>query len=125
MFDKAGMWLLIMIFLAVALFVAVWPVRAQDYRAPHEHFHDDFYAHWRTAEGYSCCNSKSRYANGDCAPLEQSRLRFSSTGVQVWIEGEWLEVSPPKIRPYSAPDASHHLCNRGKNVLCLVVGGGS
>jgi hypothetical protein len=90
----------------------------------HEHFHDDFYSKWTTAEGYSCCNSKTRFAHGDCGPLDARRLHSTDAGIFVLIDNEWVRVEKEKVRPYFAPDFSHHLCNQGKRVLCLVIGGG-
>lgn len=108
----------------VVLIVMVGTSRAQGMHKGHEHFHDDFYSKWTTAEGNSCCNSKTRHANGDCGPLDQSRVRTSDQGIEVQIEGEWVTVDAEKVRPYFAPDFSSHLCHRGKSVLCLVIGGG-
>ena len=91
---------------------------------PHEHFHDDFYVKWLDDIGHSCCNSKTRSANGDCAPLSADNLRSTDAGYEVRIDGTWVKVPATKVRPYFAPDFSSHLCNQGQRVLCLVVGGG-
>ena len=73
----------------------------------------DFYTSWKTKEGTSCCNSMATHAHGDCAPLPESRLRLRGETVEVQIGSEWVQVEKEKIRPYSPPDMSHHLCNRG------------
>lgn len=110
--------------LIMALVFAPLIGKSQEMHKGHEHFHDDFYRKWQQSNGHSCCNSKSRDVNGDCAPLDQSRVRHTDEKVEVKIGDEWVVVPPEKIRPYFAPDFSHHLCNQGKNVLCLVLGGG-
>lgn len=99
--------------------------RSQGMHRGHEHHHDDFYSKWLQADGKSsCCNSKSRHENGDCAPLPQSHLRSTDEGLEVKIDEEWVKVTPEKVRPYHSPDFGHHLCHIGKNILCVVTGGG-
>ena len=116
------------IILAVILLLISWslPSVAQEHRHPaedgHAQFHD-IYQNWKTSQGGSCCNSKAKYEHGDCAPIDNKMVHVTLEGVRVFIEDEWVDVPRDKIRPYVAPDYSHHLCNRGKYIYCFVYGG--
>lgn len=103
--------------LSISLAIAVAATVLFAYTA-HSH---DIYSEWKTKNGVSCCSSQALNPHhGDCAPLPDTRLRVRGTGVEVEIEGEWVAVEQDKIRPYTPPDGGHHLCHKGKHVLCLV-----
>lgn len=89
--------------------------------AAHDHhrYHAEFYSKWVTREGISCCNAN------DCQPIDDRNVRARSQGVEVYVEGEWVPVSPEKIRPYQAPDMNNHICHLGRIIFCFVFGGGA
>src|SRR5258705_10032260 len=74
----------------------------------HHGYHAEFYSKWVTREGISCCSAR------DCQPIDDQNVRVRSQGVEVYVEGEWVPVSPEKIRPYHAPDMHSHLCHIGR-----------
>jgi hypothetical protein len=109
-----------MIMLGVLVVVFVRHAEAQD----HHPLHADHYSTWTTKEGGSCCSSRSQNPRrGDCAPIDFRRVRMGASGIEVWIDDEWLPVRADKVRPYHSPDGSDHLCNVGKVILCFVPGG--
>lgn len=89
--------------------------------AAHDHdtYHAEFYSNWVTREGISCCNTR------DCSPIDDKNVRIRSGGVEVYVEGEWVPVSPEKVRPYHAPDMNSHVCHIGRIIFCFVFGGGT
>jgi hypothetical protein len=87
--------------------------------AAHDRYHAEFYSHWVTREGISCCNAK------DCQPIDDAHVRIRNQVVEVYVEGEWVPVAPEKIRPYQAPDMHSHLCHMGRIIFCFVFGGGA
>ena len=91
---------------------------SHDHMQGHAQYHTEFYSKWQQANGGSCCN------DADCAPISDTRIRMRDEVLEVQIEGEWLEVSKEKIRPYSAPDLNSHLCHMGKSIFCFVYGAG-
>lgn len=104
---------IIVIYALAILCVFVFPVRAHD-----------IYTSWRTHHGGSCCNSKEHSPTGDCGPIADSNVRVTDRGVDVFIEGQWVQVRPEQIRPYNPPDMQHHVCHKGTLILCFVYGGG-
>src|SRR5215831_12419183 len=81
--------------------------------AAHPH---DVYTHWTTKDGVSCCHNK------DCGP---ARTREVEGRLQVFHEGQWLDVPRDAIRPYEAPDGMAHVCVFEGRVLCFVGGMGT
>lgn len=96
--------------LVIALFSTGW---AQDSQS-HHLFHQ-FYEKWKTKEGNSCCNHM------DCHPAQ---VRQKGETVEVFIEKEWIVAPPDTVRPYTTPDMQSHVCNQGKRIICVSVGGG-
>ena len=111
------------ILLAMVVIIAMMAskVRAQEHSMEHmqghDKYHQEFYSKWQMKNGGSCCN------DADCSPLDDKYLRTTNEDVEVFIDNEWVKVTPDQIRPYAAPDAQSHLCHIGKHVYCLVFGG--
>lgn len=76
----------------------------------------DVYTHWTTKDGVSCCHNK------DCGP---ARTRELEGRLQVFHEGQWLDVPADAMRPYEAPDGQAHVCVYEGRVLCFVGGMGT
>lgn len=76
----------------------------------------DHYTHWKTKEGWSCCN------HTDCSPADEVRME----GNQLYAKwrGEWYKVPKEDIREYDSPDGLNHICVAGGRVLCFVWGAG-
>jgi hypothetical protein len=117
MHDRNAGGLLVATAIASGILISLLPVRA----AAHDHqtYHVEFYSHWVTREGISCCSAK------DCRPIDDKDVRVLRDGVEVYVEGEWVAVSPEKIRPYHAPDLNSHLCGIGRLIFCFVFGAGT
>jgi hypothetical protein len=47
-------------------------------------YHVEFYSHWVTREGISCCSAK------DCRPIDDKNVRVLRQGVEVYVEGDGL-----------------------------------
>jgi len=101
-------WVLVLVFVLMPFMV-----RAQDSRTHHLYHH--FYEGWKTKEGHSCCN------HNDCRPAS---VRQNGEKVEAFIEGEWVTAPPDTVRPYTTPDMQSHVCNQGKRIICVSVGGG-
>ena len=85
----------------------------------HQTYHAEFYSKWVTRDGISCCSAK------DCKPIDDRNVRVRADGIEVFVEGEWVPVSPEKIRPYNAPDMNSHVCHLGRIIFCFVFGAGT
>ena len=112
-------WLMATVVAVVVLVTALLlhPLRGQAQESPdgHRQYHADFYRHWQRADGSSCCNDR------DCRP---ATTRVRGETVQVLLDGEWVNVPPGAVRPYSSPDLGDHVCAVRKHVLCLILGQG-
>ncbi len=117
--DQPRNWPFVLLIAAILIgfLISLLPLRA----AAHDHwtYHAEFYSHWLTREGISCCSGK------DCEPIDDKNVRLRSEGVEVYVEGEWVPVTPEKVRPYHAPDMMSHLCHLGTIIFCFVFGGGA
>ncbi len=111
---KYDSWLAIVLLTTAVILAFVFHARAQDSRS-HQLYHQ-FYQDWKDDKGASCCNQM------DCHPAE---IRQKGENVEVKIDNEWIKVPPEKIRPYTTPDMQSHVCNQGKRILCVSVGGGT
>src|SRR5262245_2777907 len=90
---------IVAIILAALISMPSGRATAQD----HQTYHAEFYSKWVTRDGISCCSAK------DCKPIDDRNVRIRTNGVEVFVEGEWVPVSPEKIRPYNAPDMNSHV----------------
>lgn len=97
-----------------AVVVALFATPARPDSSGHHLFHQ-FYEKWKTKDGTSCCNHM------DCHPAQ---VRQKGETVEVLIEKEWIVAPPDTIRPYTTPDMQSHVCNQGKRIICVSVGGG-
>ena len=117
--DRSTSWpfLLVIVAIVIGFLLSLLPLRA----AAHDHhtYHAEFYSQWLTRDGISCCNAR------DCEPIDDQRVRVRSGGLEVYVEGQWVSVSPEKVRPYEAPDMMSHLCHLGTIIFCFVFGGGA
>ena len=74
----------------------------------HDHgkFHEEYYRHWVSRGGVSCCD------NRDCGTLASENERDNGDSVEVRIDGMWCPVLPKHyLRSGNAPNwASSHVC---------------
>lgn len=86
----------------IALLIATALASAQqNHRAGH-----GFYQHWENKKGQGCCN------DNDCGELPEANERTTSSGVEVFVEGQWCPVhSDHYLRRGNAPNwAVAHVC---------------
>ncbi|MGI9475307.1 MAG: hypothetical protein ACR2PI_01275 [Hyphomicrobiaceae bacterium] len=114
-----------LVFLAMAVFCQAGLARSVADRGFHGHGHDALH-HWyltlRDWQGRPCCNGQ------DCRPTQS---RYLDKGLEVLVDGEWVQVPAHKVLPQSSPDLRTHVCSPGPQsnyprgfIFCVVLGPG-
>jgi hypothetical protein len=97
------------LFLAAALFVAVW--NAAWPAAAH-----DWYTGLRNSHAQVCCGGH------DCAAVPPEMAREDTDGsIEIRYGQKWLRVPPDNILDITSPDGRMHACIVGGEVRCLIL----